>query len=144
MKTTLLFIISLSILSACSKKETSPGIQHELAGNWRLLQITDHDAGTVIQKNPEQTGHVELTLLFSSNSRGDITAKTPVNTLNGSFTIYENRSLNVQGEYTKVNEHAFGSVFLCNLQFVSDYSFDDNRRLVINTSSRKTLLLEKR
>lgn len=143
MKTTLLFIISLTILSACSKKETSPGIQHELAGNWRLLQITDHDAGTIIQKNPEQTGDVELTLTFSSSSIGSITAKTAVNSLNGSFTIRENRYLNVQGDYSKVNEHAFGSVFLCNLQFVNDYTVDGNR-LTINTSSRKTLLLEKR
>jgi len=147
MRAIFLQIIVCLTLFACKKEYSGNGSQTAtgLAGKWRMVSVKDNSTNIVTTKPSSITGNVDITFTFSSPVEGIMDGVTPTNSLSAAYTTGNNATLSIPAVgRSKTEETTWGELFLDNITYSTNFTFDNAGKLNINTSTNKTLAFLRR
>ena len=136
-------IISLTQI-ACKKSNTCDPASTSLEGKWKMIIVKDNSTGLTAYKPSSIQKDVVITFTATNPINGTFTGNTPTNEIGqNAYLIGINQGISIPGlSMTKVAETTWGSEFVDNIRSSTQYSFDTEGRLNIQTAN-KTLTFQK-
>jgi hypothetical protein len=133
-----LFILLGPAILACNKPG-SPDGQTELAGNWRMIRVTDNLSGVSLVKPAGVAGEVQILFAPASANGGSFRGNTPTNDIeNNIYATGPGQSLSIPNlSMTKVMETSWGNEFVANIRDARSYRINGRDQLIIRTKEKE-------